>query len=82
MSKEISQFEARAYKRLYGMYKSTLLTIVNMANRTVEHSTQESDEFKKLLTFIGDEKQWNYSGIESTIDTKIIDELEKCLADE
>jgi hypothetical protein len=82
MSKEITQFEARAYKRLYGMYRSTLLTIVNMARRTVDHSTQESDEFKKLLTFIADEKQWEYSGIESKTDTKIIDELEKCLADE
>jgi hypothetical protein len=82
MSKEISQFEARAYKRLYGLYKSTLLTIINMAKRTVEYSTQESDEYKKLLTFIGDEKQWDYAGIENKIDSKIIDELEKLLPDE
>jgi hypothetical protein len=79
MSNEMTQFEARAYKRLYELYKSTLLTIINKARNTVEYHNATSDENRKLVEFIADEKRWDYCGIEKNVDTKIIDELEKCL---
>lgn len=79
MANELSQFEAKAYKRLYEMYKSTLLTIINKARNTVEYHKDTSDENRKLVEFIADEKKWDYCGIESKTDAKIIDELEKCL---
>lgn len=79
MSTEITQFEARAYKRLYEMYKATLLKIINKASNCVFYHSDDKEEIKKLMTYISDEKHWDYSGIENAVDTKIIDELEKCL---
>jgi hypothetical protein len=78
MSNEISQFEAKAYKRLYELYKSTLLTIINRAQMTSNMST-DTERIKEILHVIGDEKKWDSYGIESKENTKIIDELEKCL---
>lgn len=79
MSTEISQFEAKAYKRLYELQKSTLLTIINKARVTADHSTSNPERVKELLSVIGDKKQWDSYGIESRQNTVIIDELEKCL---
>lgn len=76
---EISQFEAKAYKRLYELYRGTLLTIVNRARNASEYLKDKPEDVLKLMTYIGDEKQWDFSGIEDKITTKIIDELEKCL---
>jgi hypothetical protein len=44
MSNELSQFEARAYKRLYEMYKSTLFAIINKAKVSVEYKLQNQEE--------------------------------------
>jgi hypothetical protein len=79
MSNEISQFEARAYKRLYELYKSTMLTIIHVARTTSDHSIIDPERVKEMLRVIGDEKQWDKYGIESKENGKIIDELEKCL---
>jgi hypothetical protein len=82
MSKEISQFEAKAYKRLYEMYKSTLLKVIHNANTTIAYSSDKPEVVLKMLTVISDERSWDSNGIESKIDAKIIDELEKCLSNE
>lgn len=79
MSNEITQFEARAYKRLYEMYKSTLLAIIHNAKTTSDHNISNPERVKEILQVIGDEKQWEKYGIENKTDGKIIDELEKCL---
>lgn len=79
MSTEVNQFEARAYKRLYGLYKSTLLTIIHNAKITADHSISNPERITEMLRVIGDEKRWDKYGIESKETTKIIDELEKCL---
>jgi hypothetical protein len=79
MSNEINQFEARAYKRLYGIYKSTLLSIINKARTTVQFASDKPERLLEMLTFIGDEHTWGEVGIESKTDAVIIDELEKCL---
>lgn len=78
----MSQIEAKAYKRLYGLYKSTLLSIINKARNAVEYYSDNPDRMKEMMGYIADEKQWNYCGIENKVDTKIIDELEKLLPDE
>jgi len=79
MSNEISQFEARAYKRLYELYKSTLLTIINRAKTTSETSPFDTNRVEEILRVIGNEKEWDKYGIESKRESAIIDELEKCL---
>jgi hypothetical protein len=79
MSNEISQFEARAYKRLYEMYKSTLVTIIHVAKNTSESNPFNPARCEEILTAIGDEKCWDKYGFESKGDSKIVDELEKCL---
>lgn len=79
MSNELSQFEARAYKRLYEMYKSTLLAIINKAIVSVEYKLQNQEEMNQAMQYIADENKWGHCGIESKTDGKIIDELEKCL---
>jgi hypothetical protein len=79
MSNELSQFEARAYKRLYEMYKSTLLTIVNKAKIAVDYKLENQEEMNQTMQYIADEHKWEHCGIESKTDGKIIDELEKCL---
>lgn len=76
---EISQFEARAYKRLYEMYRSTLLTIINKARNSVEFNAEKPDAMKEVMSFIADESKWDYCGIEDNVTTKTIDELERCL---
>lgn len=76
-SNEISQFEARAYKRLYELYKSTLLTIINKAMMTSDSA--DNERVKEILNVIGDEKMWDRYGIESKETSKIINELENCL---
>lgn len=78
MSAEVTQFEARAYKRLYELYKSTILTIINRARTTSDMST-DPERIKEILQVIGDEHKWDSYGIESKETSKIIDELEKCL---
>lgn len=79
MSTEISQFEARAYKRLYELYKTTPLTIVNKARNSMEYQCDKPDEMKQTMEYIANEHKWDYCGIEDKTATKIIDELEKCL---
>lgn len=79
MSNEISQFEARAYKRLYELQKSTLLKIINWAKNAVDYKLENQKEMNEMMMFIADEHKWDVCGIESKIDSKIIDELEKCL---
>lgn len=79
MSNEVNQFEARAYKRLYELYKSTLLTIIHRARNSVEYQNGKPEEMLQSLEFIGYEMHWDKCGIESKETTKIIDELEKCL---
>lgn len=79
MSTEVSQFEARAYKRLYELYKSTLLTIIHNANTTYYNNLNNPERIKEMLQVIGDEKMWDRYGIESAETAKVIDELEKCL---
>lgn len=78
-SNEMSQFEARAYKRLYELYKSTLQTIVHKANITVEYKSENQKEMNEMMSFIADKQKWEYCGIESKIDGSLIKELEKCL---
>lgn len=79
MSNEVNQFEARAYKRLYELYKSTLLTIIHNAKNISYHNANEPERIKEMLQVIGDEKMWDRYGIKSAETAKIIDELEKCL---
>lgn len=79
MSNEISQFEARAYKRLYEIYKSTLLAIIHNAKNAVDYKLENQKEMNEMMQYIADEHKWDSIGIESKIDSKIIDELEKCL---
>ncbi len=79
MSNEITLFEARAYKRLYEMYKSTLLAIIHNAKTAVDYKLQNQKEMNEMMQIIADENKWGSIGIESKIDSKIIDELEKCL---
>jgi phosphatidylinositol kinase/protein kinase (PI-3 family) len=79
---DISQFEAKAYKRLYQLYKSTLLTIINKARMTADHSISNPERVMEIMRVIGDEKQWDSYGIESKQISAIIDELEKCLPNE
>lgn len=79
MANELSQFEARAYKRLYEMYKSTLLTIIHKAKSAVDYKLENQEEMNQIMQHISDEHTWEYCGIESKTDSKIIDELEKCL---
>lgn len=79
MANDLSQFEARAYKRLYEMYKSTLITIIHRAKNSVEYQGGKPDEMLATMTLISDEHKWDHCGIESKTDGKIIDELEKCL---
>jgi hypothetical protein len=79
MSTEISQFEAKAYKRLYELYKSTLLRIIHQARNAVDYKLENQKEMNEMMIFIADEHKWDACGIESKIDSKIIDELEKCL---
>jgi dihydroxyacetone kinase-like predicted kinase len=76
---ELTQFEAKAYKRLYELYKGTLLTIINKAKNSAEYLADKPEEMKKAMEYIADEKQWDYCGIEDKTTSKIIDELEKCL---
>lgn len=76
---EISQFEAKAYKRLYELYKSTLLGIIMRAKNSVEYHKDKPEEVLTTMSYIADERQWDYFGIEDKTTTKIIDELEKCL---
>lgn len=75
----ISQFEAKAYKRLYELYRGTLLRIIHNARNSVEYLKNKPDEMTNMMACIADEKRWDSCGIESNTDTKIIDELEKCL---
>lgn len=77
MSTEVNPFEARAYKRLYELYKSTLLTIINRARNAGD--INDSERIREIMQAIGDEKKWDQYGIESKETAKIIDELEKCL---
>ena len=79
MSTEISQFEARAYKRLYELYKSTLLNIIHRAKNSVDYKLENQKEMNEMMTFIADEHKWDHCGIESKANSVIIDELEKCL---
>ena len=79
MSNEVNQFEARAYKRLYELYKSTLLTIIHQTRNTIQFSSGTPEKIHEMLLVVSDEKKWNAYGIESAETTKIIDELEKCL---
>jgi hypothetical protein len=79
MSTVISQFEAKAYKRLYELYKSTLLTIIHNANITSYNNANDPERIKEMLKVIGDEKMWDRYSIETKENSKIIDELEKCL---
>lgn len=79
MSTEISQFEAIAYKRLYELYKSTLLAIMHRARNSVEYHSDKPDKMKEIMILISDEKKWDFFGIENKTTSKIIDELEKCL---
>jgi hypothetical protein len=79
MSKEISQFEARAYKRLYELYKSTLISIIHRAKNSVEYQARKPDAMLEAMKVLSDEKVWDRHGIESKENRKIIDELEKCL---
>ena len=79
MSNEITQFEARAYKRLYELYKSTLLTIIHRARNSVEYQSGKPDDMLETMKVLADEKVWDRHGIESKENSKIIDELEKCL---
>lgn len=79
MSNEVNQFEAKAYKRLYELNRSTLLHIIHMARTCVQTQKENSDEYRKIIEFIADIDKWDYCGIQSKTTTKIIDELEKCL---
>jgi hypothetical protein len=79
MSSQLSQFEAMAYKRLYEMYKSTLLAIIHTAKNAVDYKLENQKEMNETMQFIADEHKWDSIGIESKIDSKVIDELEKCL---
>lgn len=79
MSNEINQFEARAYKRLYELYKSTLLTIIHQSKNTIDYSAGTPEKIREMLEFVADEKKWDAYGIESKQNAVIIDELEKCL---
>lgn len=79
MNNEMSQFEARAYKRLYELYKSTLLSIIHKARNSVEYKSENPEEMLEAMKVLADEKAWDRHGIESKENSKIIDELEKCL---
>lgn len=61
------------------MYKSTLLAIINKAKDAVDYKLENQAEMNQAMQFIADEHKWEYFGIESKTDGKIIDELEKCL---
>ncbi len=82
MSNEISQFEARAYKRLYGLYKATTLAIIRKARATVDDSSVSSEKIEEILRAIGYEHKWEEHGIEDKITSRIINELENCLPNE
>jgi hypothetical protein len=75
-----NQFEAKAYKRLYELYRSTLLAIINKARISAEHDAPDS--MKITMSYIGNEHKWDQCGIEDKATSKIIDELEKCLSNE
>jgi hypothetical protein len=79
MSTEITQFEARAYKRLYELYRMTLGTITTRAINCVEYALDKPEDVKKLMQYIADRSKWDYCGIECKQTTIAINELEKCL---
>jgi hypothetical protein len=79
MSNEISFFEAKAYKRLYELYKSTLLNIIHQARSAVDYKLENQKEMNEMMIFISDKHKWDACGIESKSNSHIIDELEKCL---
>ena len=79
MSTEISQFEAKAYKRLYELYRSTLMNIIHQAKNAVDYKSENPEGMKEIMSFIADEKKWDHCGIENKTTTIVIDELEKCL---
>jgi hypothetical protein len=80
MNTEISQFEAKAYKRLYELQKSTLLNIINWARNAVDYKSENQKEMNDMMRNIADEHKWDTCGIESKTNSIIIDELEKCLS--
>jgi len=79
MSTEITQFEARAYKRLYELYRMTLGNITTRAKNCVEYSLDKPEKVNELMQFIADQSKWDYCGRESKQNTIAINELEKCL---
>jgi hypothetical protein len=77
--------KAKAYKLLMEQYRSTMASIISLANRKSQYANaEEQQEALKLIGLYGNSRkpQWDKHGIQSQGEANLIETLEYILNDQ
>ena len=74
--------ELKAYKLLAQLRGSALSAIQHNASNKTQYCKDDTEEIKKWLEYIGNPGKWDYCGILSKKDKKVLETLEYLVNDD